>query len=95
MGEVTQTKTTQEWLDLLKPLSIPVVRTARLDDLPDDPHLSAVGFFERHEHPHAGPYLAMKPPVKFTASPSNIRRHPPRLGEHTDEIWAELGLEKP
>ena len=94
VGEVTQGKTTQEWLDLLKPLSIPVVRTARLDDLPDDPHLSAVGFFERHEHPHAGPYLAMKPPVKFTGSPSNIRRHPPRLGEHTDEVWAELGLKK-
>ncbi len=94
VGEVTKTKTTQEWLDLLKPLSIPVVRTARLDDLPDDPHLSAVGFFERHEHPHAGPYLAMKPPVKFTGSPSNIRRHPPRLGEHTDEVWAELGLKR-
>jgi crotonobetainyl-CoA:carnitine CoA-transferase CaiB-like acyl-CoA transferase len=30
----------------------------------------------------------MKPPVKFTGSPSNIRRHPPRLGEHTDEVWA-------
>ena len=92
VGEVTQTKTTQEWLDILKPLSIPVVKTARLDDLPDDPHLKAVGFFERHNHPHVGPYNAMKPPVKFTGSPSNIRRHPPRLGEHTAEVLAELNL---
>ena len=32
----------------------------------------------------------MKPPVKFSETPANIRRHPPRLGEHTDEILAEL-----
>ncbi|WP_374573370.1 CaiB/BaiF CoA transferase family protein [Phenylobacterium sp.] len=89
---VTATRTTQEWLDVLKPLSIPVVRTNRLDDLPEDPHLKAVDFFQTYEHPHAGPYNAMKPPVKFSKSPSNIRRHPPRLGENTDEVWAELGV---
>ncbi len=92
VGEVTQTKTTQEWLDLLKPLSIPIVKTARLDDLPDDPHLKAVGFFERYDHPHSGPYNAMKPPVRFTGSPSNIRRHAPRLGQDTAEVTAEMGL---
>jgi crotonobetainyl-CoA:carnitine CoA-transferase CaiB-like acyl-CoA transferase len=87
---VTATRTTQEWLDLLKPLSIPVVRTNRLDDLPGDPHLQAVGFFETYDHPHAGLYNAMKPPVKFTGTPSNIRRHPPRLGENTEEVLAEV-----
>lgn len=84
------TKTTQEWLDLLKPLSIPVVKTNRLDDLPDDPHLKAVGFFQSYEHPDAGRYRAMKPPVKFAKTPANIRRHPPRLGEHTEEVLAEV-----
>jgi crotonobetainyl-CoA:carnitine CoA-transferase CaiB-like acyl-CoA transferase len=28
--------------------------------------------------------------VKYSATPANIRRHPPRLGEHTDEILAEV-----
>lgn len=92
VGEVTQTKTTDEWLALLKPLSIPVVKTARLEDLLTDPHLSAVAFFEPHDHPDAGPYLAMKPPVRFTGSPSNIRRHAPRLGENAAEVRAEMGL---
>ena len=37
-----------------------------------------------------GAYVAMRPPVKYSATPANIRRHPPRLGEHTDEVLAEL-----
>ena len=93
VDDVTPSRTTQEWLDLLKPLQIPVTKLNRLDQLPDDPHLSAVGLFERYEHPEAGPYVSIRPPVAFSATPGNIRRHPPRLGEHTKEILAELGIE--
>jgi len=89
--QAAATKTTQEWLDILKPLSIPVVKTNTLDDLDHDPHLNAVGFFESYDHPQVGAYRQIKPPVKFSKSPSNIRRHPPMLGEHTDEILAEIG----
>ena len=87
---VTQTKTTDEWLALLQPLSIPCVRMNRLDDLPDDEHLKAVGLFERYQHPAAGAYTAMRSPMNFSATPANIRRHPPRLGEHNTELFAEV-----
>jgi crotonobetainyl-CoA:carnitine CoA-transferase CaiB-like acyl-CoA transferase len=87
---VTQEKTTQEWLDLLKPLSIPVVKTNRLDDLESDPHLEAVELFQTFDHPDVGPYRQIRPPVRFTKSPANIRRHPPKLGQHTEEVLAEV-----
>jgi len=90
VDEVTPTRTTDEWLALLKPLQIPVVKMNRLDELLDDPHLDAVGLFERYEHPDAGAYLATRPPLRFSATPANIRRHPPRLGEHTAEVLDEL-----
>lgn len=88
--EVTATKTTDEWLTLFKGLSIPVQKTNRFEDLESDPHLEAVGLFERYDHPHLGPYKAIRPPVKFEKTPANIRRHPPRLGEQTEEVFAEV-----
>jgi crotonobetainyl-CoA:carnitine CoA-transferase CaiB-like acyl-CoA transferase len=91
--QAAATKTTQEWLDILKPLSIPVVKTNGLADLESDPHLEAVGLFERYEHPEVGTYKSMRPPVRFSKSPANIRRHPPRLGEHTEEVLAEVGAD--
>ena len=91
--ELTEEKTTQEWLDALLPLSIPIVKMNRLDDLQEDPHLKAVDFFQRYDHPHAGPYFALRPPVRFSGTPANIRRHPPRLGEQTREVLSEIGLD--
>jgi crotonobetainyl-CoA:carnitine CoA-transferase CaiB-like acyl-CoA transferase len=88
--QAAATKTTQEWLDLLKPLSIPVVRTNRLDDLQADPHLAAVELFQTYRHPDLGAYTQMRPPVRFSKTPSNIRRHPPKMGEHTDEVLGDL-----
>jgi crotonobetainyl-CoA:carnitine CoA-transferase CaiB-like acyl-CoA transferase len=64
-----------------------------MDELETDPHLAAVGLFERYDHPEAGGYKQMRPPVKFSATPSNIRRHPPRMGEHTAEVLSEVGAE--
>ncbi|MDE1172192.1 MAG: CoA transferase [Parvibaculaceae bacterium] len=90
--DLTATKTTQEWLDLLMPLNIPVVKMNRLDDLQDDPHLKAVGFFQRYDHPDAGPYFQMRPPVRYSQTPANVRRHPPKLGQNTREVLAEAGL---
>lgn len=86
LDTVTIERTTDEWIAVLRPHSIPVMRVNRLDDLETDPHLASVGFFERYVHPDAGEYLQIRPPVSFGGSPSNIRRHPPRLGEHNSQI---------
>jgi crotonobetainyl-CoA:carnitine CoA-transferase CaiB-like acyl-CoA transferase len=95
LDEVTVTKTTAEWLALLKPLSIPVTPLNRMEDLMQDPHLKAVGLFQRYDHPEAGAYWGIKPPMRFEKTPANIRRHPPTLGQHTAEVLSELGLALP
>jgi crotonobetainyl-CoA:carnitine CoA-transferase CaiB-like acyl-CoA transferase len=88
--QVTVTRTTDEWLALLKPLQIPVARMNRLDELQADPHLAAVDMFQRYEHPDAGAYFNLRPPVRYSRTPATIRRHPPRMGEHTQELLAEI-----
>jgi crotonobetainyl-CoA:carnitine CoA-transferase CaiB-like acyl-CoA transferase len=92
--DITVHKTTAEWLAILKPLDIPAVKMNKLDDLPEDPHLKAVEFFAPYEHPEIGRYYSMKPPMKFSKTPANIRRHPPRLGEHTEALMAEAGVDE-
>ena len=45
------------------------------------------------DHPRLGPVRQVGLPFKLAASPASIRSAPPLLGEHTDEVLAELGYE--
>ena len=80
--------------DLLKALEegdIPHGEATQLYDLKNDDHLKAVGFFQTHEHQSEGTIKLTSPPVKLSETPSNIRRLPPLLGEHSSEILREIG----
>lgn len=86
-------RTTAAWMADLEEANIPAMPVQRLEDLPADPHLGDVGFFERYQHPSEGPVTTTAVPIWFSATPgSATRRPPPRLGEHTREILAEAGL---
>jgi crotonobetainyl-CoA:carnitine CoA-transferase CaiB-like acyl-CoA transferase len=90
--EVAKTKTTADWLALLGERNVPCMKVNRLDEVMSDEHLAAVGFFERREHPSEGAYHSISHPVKFGETPASVRRDPPRLGQHTDEVLAEVGI---
>jgi len=91
-GEVLATRTTREWQALLDEIEIPTGPVNMLADLPNDPHLTAIGFFRHVNHPTEGALVMPDIPVRFSDSPAEIRRLPPRLGEHGREILDELGF---
>ena len=88
----TITKTTAQWLELLRGRDIPAMPVNRLDQLMDDPHLQSIGFFAPYDHPVQGRYYNMPCPVKFAASPASIHRHAPVLGADTYDVLREAGL---
>jgi crotonobetainyl-CoA:carnitine CoA-transferase CaiB-like acyl-CoA transferase len=83
---------TQEWVAFCDRSNIPCMPVLSLKDLPDDPHVKAVGLFGEAEHPTEGRYRSVRSPVSFSAAPFRVRRHAPRLGEHTREVLREAGL---
>jgi crotonobetainyl-CoA:carnitine CoA-transferase CaiB-like acyl-CoA transferase len=86
-------KTTAEWLDILKQAQVPAMRANEIGDVLDDPHLNTGGFFRKRAHPTEGEYIEVQQPVRFSGVEHPELRHPPTIGQHTDEINRELGLE--
>jgi crotonobetainyl-CoA:carnitine CoA-transferase CaiB-like acyl-CoA transferase len=93
-GEVFRTRSTAEWINLLTLADIPVSPMHTLDSLLQDPHLLATDFYQVVEHPSEGAIRLMRSPTEWSATPPEIRRLPPRPGEHSGEILGELGYSR-
>lgn len=61
------------------------------DQITRDPQAIAMGLFEERAHPIAGRTRLPRHPGQFSATPAALSGPAPGLGEHTDEILAELG----
>jgi crotonobetainyl-CoA:carnitine CoA-transferase CaiB-like acyl-CoA transferase len=91
LAETFLTRTTQEWLDLLGSLGIPVAPLRTTDSLFDNAHLGAIGFYETLDSSY-GPVRYPGVPTWFSRSPGKVAGPTPLAGEHTAEILAEIGM---
>jgi formyl-CoA transferase len=85
---MTQTKF--EAMDILNKYDIPCGPILSMKELAEDKSLFATGTMVEVDHPKRGKYLSVGNPIKLSASPSEVKRSP-LLGEHTEEVLAELG----
>lgn len=90
VARLTPARPTAYWIDALTKADIPVMEARDIDDILSEPHLAAVDFFSAEEHPTEGPYIRMKPPVRYGAY--SYRKSAPAalLGEHTEQIRRSL-----
>jgi formyl-CoA transferase len=87
----TMTKTKFEAMDAFNKHDIPCGPILSMEELAAEPSLRATGTVVEVDHPKRGKYLTVGNPIKMSDSPTEVKRSP-LLGEHTEEVLAELGL---
>jgi formyl-CoA transferase len=89
----TMTKTKFEAMEILNEYDIPCGPILSMKEIAADESLRETGTIVEVDHPKRGKYLSVGNPIKLSDSPTDVTRSP-LLGEHTDEVLAELGYGK-
>jgi crotonobetainyl-CoA:carnitine CoA-transferase CaiB-like acyl-CoA transferase len=92
IGAIFLERSIAEWRDLLERADIPVMPMHSLESILEDPHLTAVGFFQTIEHPTEGRIRQMKVPSTWSITQPAAGGPAPTLGEHSHAILAEAGF---
>ena len=92
MAEVLKTRTTEHWLDVLDKADVPCAPVLTRDTVHLHPQVQANGIIAEQDHPVAGLIRQTRPAEQMDVTPSEISRPAPTLGQHTDEVLAEIGL---
>jgi formyl-CoA transferase len=86
----TMSKTKFQAMEILNKHDIPCGPILSMKEIAEDESLRKTGTIVEVDHPVRGKYLTVGNPIKLSDSPTDVTRSP-LLGEHTDEVMAELG----
>ena len=87
------TRPATEWLARLEAEGVPCAPVLTRNEMIHHPQVAANELVQIYEHPQAGALRQARPPARFSVTHSGIRRGAPMLGEDTEAILAELGVE--
>jgi crotonobetainyl-CoA:carnitine CoA-transferase CaiB-like acyl-CoA transferase len=90
---VLTTATTDTWVARFEEAGVPAGPINDYQQVFEDPHTLERGMLEEYEHPVAGTVKTLGIPVKLSATPGSVRLPAPLLGQHTDEVLAEVGVD--
>ncbi len=92
ISEKLQSKTVEEWVTIFNDNGIPSGPIYTMDQALDHPQVRHTEMVVERDHQTMGTVRLLGLPVKFGDTSTEIHRVPPLLGEHTDEVFGELGL---
>ncbi len=82
---------TDELVAVLEENDVPARAVADMEEVFSHPQVEARNMHRRVDHPTVGPIDMPGSPMNLSKTPATVRRHPPDLGEHTEELLADLG----
>ena len=84
-------KTTKEWGEILNEVGVANGPILHIDEVFQDPQVLHQEMLVEMDHPTIGKIKNIGFPVKLSRTPATVRRPPPLLGQHTEELLKELG----
>jgi crotonobetainyl-CoA:carnitine CoA-transferase CaiB-like acyl-CoA transferase len=85
---------TEHWLPILEKADVPCGPVHSYETLFQDDEIVANESFQVYEHPAAGKVRTVSPGARFGETPMKMWRVPPKLGENTEEVLREAGLDR-
>jgi crotonobetainyl-CoA:carnitine CoA-transferase CaiB-like acyl-CoA transferase len=95
LAPVLRARGRADWLAALEAAKVPCGPINDLADVFADPQVQARQMTTTLRHPHTDALRLVANPIKMSATPPAVRRPPPLLGQHTDEVLAEIGVDAP
>ena len=93
LAALMKKRSRSDWLRALEAAKVPSGPINDLADVFADPQVLARGMTVRIPHPLTDGLTLVASPMKFSATPVQYRRPPPLLGEHTEEVLREYGVD--
>ena len=91
LNTVFATNTTDHWVDLIVAAGVPCGPINTVSEVVSNPQVLARNMIAEVDHPNVPNLKFPNSPLKLTDSPATIRRVPPLLGQHSEEILSESG----
>ncbi len=90
--EVTVSKTSNEWVEMLEKVGVPCGPINSIDKVFDDPQVKHLGIAQPIETIPFGDTELVGQPFNLSRSPSSMKQRPPEKGEHNEDVLLDLGF---